>query len=64
MAVLGGREKKKKIESNDHLVAAFPTRRYDRRQAAGSATRQKASSSVLAKLSRNSEMWSKKLVLS
>lgn len=32
MAVLGGREKKKKIESNDHLVAAFPTRRYDRPQ--------------------------------
>lgn len=35
MAVLGGRKKrkkKKKIESDSHLVAAFPTRRYDRLQ--------------------------------
>lgn len=31
MAVLGGRRKKKKIESDNHLVAAFPTRRYKNR---------------------------------
>lgn len=33
MAVLGGRgeKKKKKIESDNHLVAAFPTRRYKNR---------------------------------
>lgn len=31
MAVLGGREEKKKIESNNHLVVAFPTRRYNNR---------------------------------
>ena len=33
MAVLGGRtdKKKKKKESNDHLVVAFPTRRYKNR---------------------------------
>lgn len=32
MAVLGGRKKKKKmIESDNHLVAAFPTRIYDDR---------------------------------
>jgi len=28
MAVLGGRTTKKKIESDNHLVAAFPTRGY------------------------------------
>lgn len=33
MAVLGGRRgKKKKIDSDNHSVAAFPTRRYDRLQ--------------------------------
>lgn len=32
MAVLGGRQqRKKKKESDNHLVAAFPTRRYETR---------------------------------
>lgn len=31
MAVLGGRTNKKKIESDDHLVVAFPIRRYKNR---------------------------------
>lgn len=56
MAVLGGRRKKKKKDRKRQPLSGSFSHQKIQEQAAGSAARTKASSSVLAKLSCNSEV--------